>query len=212
MSQPYPLILASTSTYRKLLLSRLGLDFTTESPGVDETALPGEDPLAMAQRLASEKALAVARRRAGAVVIGSDQVAVCAGRVLGKPGSPDKALDQLLFQAGKTTAFYTAVCLARVASQDLSSADTGREELSLTTVTTTVTWRTTKELSLDRLARYVALENPIDCAGAAKSEGLGLTLISSIEGGDPTALVGLPLIALTERLIAWGLDPLATPA
>lgn len=203
-SAPPHLILASTSAYRKLLLSRLGLPFSTESPGVDETPAADELGLALADRLAKEKARAVARRHPGAIVIGSDQVALCEGEVIGKPGSPERALAQLRFQAGKTTVFHTAVCLVRVAAS--SSA---REEIQTTIVSTKVTWRSTQELTAERLARYVALENPVDCAGAAKSEGLGLTLIASMDGPDPTALIGLPLIAVTTMLIAWGLDPLA---
>lgn len=209
-----PVILASTSAYRKMLLSRLGLRFTTEAPGIDETPVAGEDAPAMAERLAREKARAVAQRHPGAIVIGSDQVAICAGRRLGKPGSIQKALEQLQFQAGKTTVFHTAVCLARVSpveklADQEQKADLGQtQDLRITTVRTTVTWRSARELPPERLARYLALENPIDCAGAAKAEGLGLTLIASIDSGDPTALIGLPLIAVTDGLIALGLDPL----
>lgn len=215
MSEPRPLILASTSAYRKLLLTRLGLPFTTEAPGVEEAPGLGETPLDTAERLAKEKALAVASRQPGAVVIGSDQVAVCAGRVMGKPGTREKALEQLLFQAGRATVFHTALCLARVAVSEApekapeKQSQGAPQDLFVTTVTTTVYWRPAIQLTAERLARYVAIENPIDCAGAAKSEGLGLSLIASIDGDDPTALVGLPLIALTDALTAWGLDPLA---
>lgn len=198
------LILASTSRYRQLLLSRLGLAFSTQAPGVDEAAQAAEPPQALAERLAKEKALAVARQHPGAVVIGSDQVAVCDGRILGKPGTPEKALAQLLWQAGKSTDFHTAICLGRLNQQ-------GGSQISTRTVTTRVVWRSADELTSDRLAQYVARENPVDCAGAAKSEGLGITLIQAFEGPDPTALVGLPLIALTEMLSAWGLDPLSRP-
>jgi septum formation protein len=158
----------------------------------------------LAERLAKEKALAVARQRPGAVVIGSDQVAVCDGRILGKPGTPENALDQLLWQAGKSTDFHTAICLGRLDRQ-------GQLQTSIRTVTTRVVWRSKDELTTDRLSQYIACENPVDCAGAAKSEGLGITLIHAFEGPDPTALVGLPLIALTEMLSAWGLDPLLPP-
>lgn len=198
------LVLASTSRYRQLLLSRLGLSFTTQAPGVDEAARDAEPPRALAERLAKEKALAVARQRPGAVVIGSDQVAVCDGRILGKPGTPENALDQLLWQAGKSTDFHTAICLGRLDRQ-------GQLQTSIRTVTTRVVWRSKDELTTDRLSQYIACENPVDCAGAAKSEGLGITLIHAFEGPDPTALVGLPLIALTEMLSAWGLDPLLPP-
>lgn len=209
-----PVILASTSAYRKMLLSRLGLPFTTEAPGVDETPVAGEKAPALAERLAREKALAVAQRHPGAIVIGSDQVAICAGRWLGKPGTVEKALEQLQFQAGKTTVFHTAVCIARVSPID-KLADQGQkgqlgqiQDLRIASVDTTVTWRSAQELPPERLGRYLALENPIDCAGAAKAEGLGLTLIASIDSDDPTALIGLPLIAVTDGLIALGLDPL----
>ncbi|MEN9764498.1 MAG: hypothetical protein RL397_453 [Pseudomonadota bacterium] len=200
------LILASTSRYRQLLLSRLGLPFTTQAPGVDEAARAEEPPQALAERLAKEKSLAVARLHPGAVVIGSDQVAVCDGRILGKPGTPEKALAQLLWQAGKSTDFHTAICLGRLEPQGERQPQT-----SVRTVTTRVVWRSRDELTIDRLTQYIARENPVDCAGAAKSEGLGITLIHAFEGPDPTALVGLPLIALTEMLSAWGLDPLLSP-
>lgn len=162
----------------------------------------------MAERLAREKALAVAHRHPGAIVIGSDQVAVCAGRRLGKPGTTEKALDQLQFQAGKTTVFHTAVCITRAVSAETLAEQGQIQDLRITTVSTTVTWRSAQELRPERLARYLALENPIDCAGAAKAEGLGLALIASIDSDDPTALIGLPLIAVTDGLIALGLDPL----
>lgn len=197
-----------------MLLSRLGLPFTTEAPGVEETPMAGEQAPAMAERLAREKALAVAHRHPGAIVIGSDQVAVCAGRRLGKPGSTEKALDQLQFQAGKTTVFHTAVCITRTFSAETRAGQAQKEQigqiqdLRITTVSTTVTWRSAQELRPERLTRYLALENPIDCAGAAKAEGLGLALIASIDSDDPTALIGLPLIAVTDGLIALGLDPL----
>lgn len=201
-------ILASTSAYRRMLLSRLGLPFTTEAPGVNEAPVAGEEAPAMAERLAREKALAVAHRHPGAIVIGSDQVAVCAGRRLGKPGTTEKALDQLQFQAGKTTVFHTAVCITRAVSAETLAEQGQIQDLRITTVSTTVTWRSAQELRPERLARYLALENPIDCAGAAKAEGLGLALIASIDSDDPTALIGLPLIAVTDGLIALGLDPL----
>lgn len=199
-----PLILASTSQYRQALLTRLGLAFTTASPGVDETAKSTESASGLAERLAGEKALAVAHRFPGSLVIGSDQVAVCEGRILGKPGTHENALEQLLWQAGRSTHFHTAVCLAR----NGPNRPDGRDHFSVKMVTTRVIWRSREELSESRLRRYIALENPIDCAGAAKSEGLGISLIAALDGPDPTALVGLPLIALTEMLIAAGLDPL----
>jgi septum formation protein len=192
------LILASTSLYRQSLLQRLGLAFHTESPGVDEFSLEFETPPATALRLAQEKAFAVANRFPDAVVIGSDQVAVCAGERLDKPKSADRALEQLRLQRGRVSEFHTAVCVMR---------DAGRE-IFADIVSTRVRFRPAKELSDDRLRAYIAIEKPFDCAGSAKSEGLGIGLIESMDGPDPTALVGLPLIALTRLLRKVGIDPL----
>ncbi|MEY2777852.1 MAG: Maf-like protein [Pseudomonadota bacterium] len=194
------LILASTSPYRRELLGRLGLPFECRSPGVDETALPGEAPLALAIRLARAKAQAVLTQSPDAVVIGSDQVALCEGRVLGKPGTPDKAIEQLQWQRGRVTEFHTAFAVLR-GSQSV-------EEV----VTTRVVWRSARELSDERLANYVALERPFDCAGAAKSEGLGIALLSQVESTDPTALIGLPLIRVCQALSDLGMELLPRPS
>jgi len=179
------LILASTSIYRRELLARLHLPFDTARPEVDESPRAGESPLALAERLAGAKADAIARREPDAVVIGSDQVAELDGMPLGKPGTRDGAVAQLGAMSGKLVHFRTAVCLRRG----------GQARLALDT--TTVRFRS---LAFAEIERYVDAEQPWDCAGSFKSEGLGITLFDAIETTDPTALVGLPLIA-TSRLL-----------
>lgn len=197
MTQPH-LILASTSPYRRELLARLGLAFDVQAPEVDESTLEFELPAATALRLAQEKAFAVSVKFPDAIVIGSDQVACCGPERLSKPGSEARALEQLRLQRGRVSEFHTALCVMK---------DAGRT-LWCDIVTTRVKFRSARELTDERLRRYIASERPLDCAGAAKSEGLGITLIESIEGPDATALVGLPLIALTRLLGQAGLDPL----
>jgi septum formation protein len=189
---PQPrLILASTSAYRRELLSRLALDFEVVSPGVDETAPSGESPETSAVRLAMAKAAAVARERPDAVVIGSDQVAEIAGMRLDKPGNRENAIRQLTAVSGRFVVFHTALAV------------TGPEAPMMhDLVPTTVRFR---RLDAAQIARYVDLEQPFDCAGSAKAEGLGIALIESIEGNDPTALIGLPLIALTGLLARHGI-------
>jgi septum formation protein len=190
-----PLILASTSRYRRELLQRLPLPFQVMSPGVDESAQTGETPAALAGRLAMAKALAVAALHPEAVVIGSDQVADLEGQVMGKPGSYERARDQLLQMSGRQLVFQTAVAVACTA--------TGFAQLRLVPVT--VQMRT---LHAAEIERYLALEQPYDCAGSAKSEALGIALLQAVHSSDPTALVGLPLIATCDLLRAAGLDPL----
>lgn len=180
------LLLASTSPYRRELLARLRLPFEVARPEVDEAPRDGETPVELVQRLAREKALAVAGRAGDAWVLGSDQVAELDGRPLGKPGHGEAAVAQLTALAGRTLPFHTAVALAH--------AD-GRVSVALDTTHVRV-----RALSGDEIARYVALESPLDCAGSFKSEALGIALFDAIETQDPTALVGLPLIA-TARLL-----------
>jgi septum formation protein len=180
------LLLASTSPYRRELLSRLRIPFDIARPEVDETPHPGESPLALAQRLAAAKAATIAMREGNAWVIGSDQVAELDGQPLGKPGGRDQALDQLAAMSGRSVAFRTALCVMH--------RDLGRFDAVDTTV---VRFRS---LAGDEIARYVDAEHPFDCAGSFKSEGLGIALFEAIETTDPTALVGLPLIA-TARLL-----------
>lgn len=186
------LVLASSSRYRRELLSRLGLPFRSEAPEVDETPLPGEAPAATAARLARLKASTLAAMYAGAVVIGSDQVAALGDLRLDKPGNRQRAIDQLLAASGRTVEFHTAVCIL--------SEGGARETTEV--VPTRVTFR---PLGRTMVERYVDIEQPFDCAGSAKAEGLGIALIAAIEGTDPTALIGLPLIAVTGMLPTHGL-------
>ena len=181
------LILASTSPYRRELLDRLGLPFEVDSPQTGENRLPGESPEALALRLSEAKARAVARAHPDALIIGSDQVATVDGLIYGKPGSHERAVDQLRVLAGKTVNFYTGLCLY--------NARNGHVEVC--GVPTLVTFR---ELTDEEIERYLHREPAHDCAGSAKSEGLGITLLSRIAGDDPSALVGLPLIALCALL------------
>ena len=196
MTSPPPrLILGSTSRYRRELLTRLRLPFEVEAPGVDETPRPGEAPAALAQRLALEKARAVAARHPRDVVIGSDQVADLAGEPLGKPGDHARAVAQLQRMSGQRVVFQTALAVVR--------RDTGFEAVDLAAVS--VTFRT---LSAAEIEAYLRLDEPYDCAGSARSESLGVALLSKIDSDDPTALVGLPLIRTCALLRAAGLDPL----
>lgn len=181
-----PLLLASTSRYRAGLLARLGLPFDSVGPEVDESPRPGEAPASLALRLATAKAEAVAATRPGALVLGSDQVASCDGRILGKPGSREAAIAQLQQMSGREAVFLTAVALAGAGQPAMQALDT-----------TTVRFR---HLALDEITRYVDAETPLDCAGSFKAEGLGIVLFEAIESRDPSALVGLPLIA-TARLL-----------
>ena len=195
------LILASTSPYRKQLLARLRLPFETRAPETDETPLAGEAPGELALRLAAAKARAVASHfdaAPGALVIGSDQVAHCQGVIMGKPGNYENAVLQLRAMRGKTTIFDTALCLLDAAS--------GRQQLRL--VPTRVTLRMLDDAEIDA---YLRSEEPYDCAGSAKSEGLGIALMQSMEGEDPNALIGLPLIALCAMLRAEGVRIPAVP-
>jgi len=181
------IVLASTSRYRRALLERLQIPFSSVSPGVEEAALPGEPPEAMATRLATAKALSVARDHPDALVIGCDQVAVCDGKVLGKPGNHQNAARQLRDLSGRDAIFYTALCV--------HDARSGR------TATRGVPYRVKfRILDDDAIRRYLEREQPYDCAGSAKSEGLGIALIERMEGEDPNALIGLPLIALVDLL------------
>ena len=187
-----PLILGSTSRYRRELLTRLGLPFDAVAPNVDETPLPGEAPRALAQRLALAKARDVAARHPGAVVIGSDQVADLHGEPLGKPGTHERAVAQLQRMRGQTVIFQTA--LAVVCQAD------GFEQADLAAVEVRF-----RDLSDAEIERYLRAEQPYDCAGSAKSEGLGISLLDAILSDDPTALVGLPLIRTCRMLRAAGL-------
>lgn len=179
------LILASTSRYRAQLLSRLGLPFSSAAPLVDESPLPGEPPAALAQRLAAAKAQAVCAQAPGNWVIGSDQVAELDGLPVGKPGTREAACAQLAAMSGRRVQFHTAICLSN-----------GIHQLQ-TTDLTTVRFR---PLLAEEIVRYVDAEQPLDCAGSFKCEGLGISLFEAIDNSDPTALVGLPLIRLCQLL------------
>ena len=187
-----PLVLGSTSSYRRELLARLRLPFTTDAPRVDETPHPGEAPAALARRLALAKAREVAVRHPQAVVIGSDQVADLAGQPLGKPGTHERAVAQLRAMRGQTVIFQTALAVV--------CADSGFEQSDLAAVEVRF-----RDLPDDEIERYLRAEQPYDCAGSAKSEGLGIALLDAIHSDDPTALVGLPLIRTARLLRAAGL-------
>ena len=189
------LVFASTSPYRRELLARLGLAFEVFSPGIDEEPLCDEAPADTAIRLARAKAQAGAARHAYAVVIGSDQVAELDGHRLDKPGTCERAARQLELLSGRFADFHTAVAVLNGASG----------KLQVQTVTTRVHFR---PLSKRQIDAYLQREQPFDCAGSAKSEGLGIALIRRIERTDPTTLIDLPLIALTEMLQAEGLEVL----
>ncbi len=189
------LILASTSRYRRELLERLRIPFRALSPETDETPLPGEAPAALAQRLALAKARALAARFPDAVVIGADQVADVDGRALGKPGDHARAVEQLRTMSGRTIVFQTALAVVR--------ASTGLAEVRRVPVP--VRFRTLVDAEIEF---YLRTEQPYDCAGSAKCETLGIALLEAIESDDPTALIGLPLIATCTLLRAAGLDPL----
>lgn len=192
--RPPRLILASSSPYRRELLERLRIPFDVIVPAIDETPLAGESPEATALRLAQAKARAVASGLAAgeqALVIGSDQVATYDGHQIGKPGTHEKALGQLQGMRGREVLFHSALCLFDSRSGDAQTVD----------VVTRVRFRNLPDAALDA---YLRAETPYDCAGSAKAEGLGIALLDAIESDDPTALIGLPLIALTRMLLAAG--------
>jgi len=196
-SAPVRLILASSSAYRRELLARLGLPFEAIAPDIDETPLPGESPQATALRLARTKAEAVAATHPGALVIGSDQVATLDALQIGKPGDHARALAQLQLMRGREVVFHTALCLwdGRVADPDRAA--------QVENVLVKVRFRDLPDAELDA---YLRIEQPYDCAGSAKNEGLGIALLDSIVSTDPTALTGLPLIALTGMLRQAGVQ------
>ncbi len=189
-----PLVLASGSRYRAELLQRLRLPFVVDVPRIDETALPDEAPEDTARRLSRAKAMTVAARHPDAIVIGSDQVAECSGTAFGKPGTHALAVAQLRSLSGREARFHSGLCVASAAS------------VAVRVVATTVRFR---PLADDAIERYLRIETPYDCAGSAKAEGLGIALLERIDSDDPTALIGLPLIALVSMLQAIGYPTLA---
>jgi septum formation protein len=190
------LILASSSPYRRELLSRLRLPFTAVSPDVDETPHAGETPAALALRLSIAKAQAVSVRYRQAVVIGSDQVATLDGEPIGKPGNFERAQRQLRQLSGQQVEFHSAMAL------------TDGDRLETVDVITRCRFRTLSDSAIDA---YLRAEQPYDTAGSAKAESLGIALMDSMESDDPTAIIGLPLIALTRLLCLFGMDPLLAP-
>lgn len=196
-SAPRQLVLGSTSAYRRELLQRLRVPFTVAAPDVDETPQPGEPPLALARRLALAKARAVAAQHPDCVVIGSDQVADLDGEPLGKPGTHERAVAQLQKMRGKTVVFQTAVAVVCQAS--------GFQQEDVAPVRVVF-----RDLSDAEIENYLRAETPYDCAGSAKSEGLGIALLASIDNDDPSALVGLPLIRTSRMLRAAGIPLLGS--
>ena len=186
-----PLILASTSPFRRELLQRLGIDFSTAAPDIDESAHPGEKPSELVRRLSEAKARAIGASRQG-LIIGSDQVATTGDDILGKPGSHEKAVKQLQYLSGKSVCFYTGLCLLN------TETDTARVEV----VPYSVHFR---RLDDSQIENYLRADEPYNCAGSFKSEGLGITLFERMEGDDPSALIGLPLIKLTTMLREAGI-------
>lgn len=192
MKAPCPLVLASSSPYRKALLARLGVTFTTESPEVDESPLAGESPAETARRLSIAKAQAVAARHPEALVIGSDQTATINGRdIIGKPGTHARALAQLRAASGASTLFHTGLAVIRRSDHFER----------ITVVDTRVRMRRLTDAMIET---YLAREPAYDCAGSAKIEGLGIALVQAMDGPDPSALIGLPMIALVDALTDAG--------
>jgi septum formation protein len=191
------LVLASSSPYRQAQLAQLGLPFATAEPRIDETARPGEKPSALASRLAEAKARAVAPQFPAALIIGSDQVASLDGQLLGKPGTVERAREQLLAASDRWMQFHTGLCLLDAGSGCY--------------LTTVVPFRVRlRQLKLDQINAYLTREAPLDCAGAFKAEGLGIALLAEMVGSDPNALIGLPLIALCNQLADFGVDVVST--
>lgn len=191
MRQLPPLVLASGSTYRRALMERLGIEFSVRSADIDETRLAGESAADMVRRLGRGKAEAVAESLSAGLVIGSDQCAVRDDEILGKPGDEETAVQQLLAASGKEVIFLTSICVADASSHvRLEDMDETRVRF--------------RELDETEIRRYVEREMPLDCAGSFKAEGLGITLFEAIDNRDPTALTGLPLIALSRILREFG--------
>lgn len=192
MPSALPLLLASSSPARRSLLSRLGMPFATSSPDIDETALPGEDAIHLTRRLSEAKARALAPHHPDTRIIGSDQVLTLDGDILGKPGSHERAREQLVRLSGRTVTFHTGLCLLNTRS---SHCQTTVEPFE-------VSFRT---LTADQIERYLQTDQPYGCAGSFKSEALGITLFERFQGRDPNSLIGLPLMALVDFLLAEGL-------
>jgi len=191
-----PLILASTSLYKKMLLQRLQLQFTCEPPEIDEKPLDGESPWAMAQRLAEQKAHAVSAKFPNTLVIGADQVADLDGKIMGKPRNHLRAVEQLSAQSGQKVRFHSGVSIVKTSPE---GKITNKTKIN----TTEVQFRI---LSQQQIERYLQIEQPYDCAGSFKSEGLGISLFQRIDSNDPSSLIGLPLIDLCSMLSEFGVE------
>jgi septum formation protein len=185
-----PLVLASTSPFRKELLQRLAIPFETAAPDVDESPRADDTPAALVRRLSGAKARAIGKLRQG-LIIGSDQVATTGNDILGKPGTHPRAIEQLRYLSGRLVTFHTGLCL-------LNSVT---DEVQLDVIPYKVQFR---QLEEGQIERYLQADQPYNCAGSFKSEGLGITLFERMDGDDPSALVGLPLIRLTSMLAAAG--------
>ena len=190
------LVLGSTSVFRKTILEKLQLPFNCAKPNIDESAQQGESPQALVERLAIEKAKAVTAQYPSALIIGSDQVAVCEGEIIGKPHNFDNAVIQLTKFSGKSITFYTGLCVY----------DSKKDSVAALVEPFIVHF---KPLSLEEITNYLQAEQPYNCAGSFKSEGLGICLFSRLEGDDPNTLIGLPLIKLVALLKQQGIDVLA---
>lgn len=189
------LVLASSSPYRGQLLAKLGMPFKQDSPDINETPLENETAEDLVQRLASEKARELANKHPASLIIGSDQVACFENRIIGKPGNHENAHAQLKSFSGQSVEFCTGLCLLNSETQE-SQINLARFRVHF------------RELTASRIDAYLHKEQPYDCAGSFKSEGLGIALFSKLEGDDPNSLIGLPLILLTDMLLKEGFDPL----
>lgn len=187
-----PIVLASTSKYRKILLDKTGISFVCSAPDIDESPAKNEQPTQLVMRLAQQKAQAIAASHPESLIIGSDQVCTINNTIIGKPGSAEKAIEQLHMASGKIITFFTGLCLY----------DSSEHSHQVICETFNVHFRV---LSDEQIRRYVAAEQPYDCAGSFKSEGLGIVLFNKLEGRDPNTLIGLPLIALTDMLANKGI-------
>ena len=190
-----PIVLASASPYKKMLLDRLGIPFTCCAPNIDESPTSTEGGAVLAQRLAEQKAQHIAQQFAQAIVIGADQVAVLDGQILGKPGNHQRAVAQLSAQSGRTVLFHSGISLARYTQ--------GKLEYQSRVNSTEVSFR---PLSQQQIDHYLEIEQPYDCAGSFKSEAMGISLFSAVKSDDPSSLIGLPLIDLCSMLAEWDVD------